>query len=110
MDWIELLWWRTWWEYDPHAPVSNLVLQHWLNLVEGSIWSVYCLLVMRRYRRHRKSKRLEVSYAVAFALFGLSDFVQAYLLTSWLLVWKLLNLIALLVLRKLTIMHDRAFR
>ena len=42
-------------------------------------------------------------YAFAFALFGISDFVQAYHLTSWLLVWKLLNLIALLVLRKLTI-------
>ena len=103
MDWLDLLWWHTWWQYDPNGSVSDLVWQHGFNLFEGVCWGAFGTLVIRRHLRSRKSKRLELSYAFAFFLFGISDFIQAYLLTSWLLVWKLLNLIALLVLRKLTI-------
>ena len=103
MDWLDLLWWHTWWEYDRSGSISDLVWQHGFNLFEGVSWFAFGTLVIRRHLRHRKSKRLELSYAVAFFLFGISDFIQAYLLTSWLLVWKLLNLITLLVLRKFTI-------
>ena len=103
MDWLDLLWWHTWWEYDPNGSLSDHVWQHGFNLFEGLCWVVYGLLVIRRHLVNQKSVWLELSYAAAFFLFGISDFVQAYRLTSWLLVWKLFNLIALLVLRKLTI-------
>ena len=103
MDWLDLLWWHTWREYDPNGSLSDFVWQHGFNLFEGACWFACSSLVIRRHLQHRKSKCLELSYAAAFFFFGLSDFVQAYRLTSWLLVWKLFNLIALLVLRKRTI-------
>ena len=64
---------------------------------------MFAVAVIRRYWRSQKSKSLELNYAAAFALFGVSDFIQAYRLTSWLLVWKLVNLVALLVLRRAVI-------
>jgi hypothetical protein len=102
-DWADLLWWHTWWSFDPNGSVHDLIWQHGFNLFEGCCWLVFAGLVARRYWRHRKSMRLELSYATAFVWFGISDFIQAYRLTSWLLVWKLINLIVLLVLRHRTI-------
>lgn len=103
MSWSELLWWHEWWRFDPQGPTRDLIWQHVLNLIEGVSWFVFAGLVFRRFRRSRKSGRLELSYAFAFLLFGLSDFIQAYRLTSWLLVWKLVNLIVLLALRRVVI-------
>lgn len=100
MSWSELLWWHEWWRFNPQGTTSDLITQHVFNWIEGVSWFVLAGLVVRRFRRSRKSRRLELSYAFAFLLFGLSDFVQAYRLTSWLLVWKLINLIVLLVLRR----------
>ena len=102
-DWADLLWCRTWWTFDPNGSVQDLIWQHGFILVEGFCWLVFAGLVVRRYWRLRKSMRLELSYATAFLLFGVSDFIQAFRLTSWLLVWKLINLIVLLVLRHRTI-------
>lgn len=102
-DWAELLWWHTWWSFAPNGSVHDLIWQHGFNLVEGACWLVFAVLVVRRCCRFRKSMRLELSYAAAFVLFGISDFIQAYQLTSWLLIWKLFNLIVLLVLRHRTI-------
>lgn len=100
MSWSQLLWWHEWWRLDPQGPTSDLIWQHWFNLFEGVCWFVFAGLVIRRYCRSRKSPALEFSYAVAFASFGISDFIQAYRLTSWLLVWKLVNLIVLLAMRR----------
>ena len=102
-DWADLLWWRTWWSFDPNGSIHDLIWQHGFNLLEGFCWQVFAVLVCLRYWRFRKSKPLELSYAAAFVLFGISDFIQAYRLTSWLLVWKLINLALLLVLRHRTI-------
>lgn len=99
MSWSDLLWWHEWWKFNPQGPVGELIWQCYFNVFEGVSWLVFSGLVVRRFRRSRKSSCLELSYAAAFALFGVSDFIQAYRLTSWLLVWKLANLIVLLVLR-----------
>jgi len=48
--------------------------------------------------KHRRS-RLEWWYALAFFTFGLTDFREAYALSSWLIWAKLANLILLLWLR-----------
>ncbi len=100
MSWPELLWWHEWWRYDPEGPTSDFIWQYGFNLFEGICWFVFAGLVIRRYCRMRKSKFGEWGYAVAFGLFGVSDFIQAYRLTSWLLIWKIVNLIVLLVLRR----------
>jgi hypothetical protein len=58
--------------------------------------------VAARFIRFRRSW-LELAYAIAFVAFGLSDFKEAYRLESWLLLFKGINLIALLWLRHLVI-------
>lgn len=100
MNWSELLWWHEWWRFNPQGPASDLLWQHGFNLFEGVCWLMFAGFVIRRYRQSRKAKCLELSYAAAFVLFGLSDFIQAFRLTSWLLFWKLVNLIVLLALRR----------
>lgn len=100
MSWSELLWWHEWWKLDPRGSTADLIWQHGFNLFEGACWFVFAGLVIHRYRRARKSRPMEWGYAAAFVFFGISDFIQAYRLTSWLLVWKLVNLIVLLVLRR----------
>ena len=92
---------RTWWTYDPSAD-WYASLYHWINLVEGGAWVVFAVLVLRRYLRHRKSP-IELVYALAFATFGLSDFREAYIVESWLILFKAVNLAALLVLRSIVI-------
>lgn len=100
MSWPEFLWWHEWWRFDSEGPTSDLIWQFGFNLFEGVCWFVFASMVIRRYRRMRKSKLLEWSYAASFAFFGVSDFIQAYRLTSWLLIWKIVNLIVLLILRR----------
>ncbi len=56
-------------------------------------------LVLRRFLTHRKS-RSEISYAVAFLTFAITDFVEAWEQSSWLIWLKLLNLIVLFQLRR----------
>lgn len=103
MSWSELLCWHEWWRFTPKGPTTDLIWQHGFNLLEGACWLAFAGLVIRRYRQSRKSKCLELSYAATFVLFGISDFIQAFHLTSWLLFWKLVNLIALLSLRRVVI-------
>ena len=66
------------------------------------IWLLLAALVAARFIRFRRSW-LELAYAIAFVAFGLSDFKEAYRLESWLLLFKGINLIALLWLRHLVI-------
>ena len=100
---VEILFRRTWWTYgargnDPWFEVPY----HAFNLFEGAAWVVFAGLVGRRYLRHRRSP-LEVAYALAFAAFGLTDFIEAYALSSWLVWIKLANLVALAQLRSVVV-------
>jgi hypothetical protein len=100
VSWQELLLTHTWWRYHSAEPLSQAY--HYFNLAEGVAWLVFAALVLRRFRRHRKSW-LEVAYALAFVSFGATDFVEAYRLTSGLLLIKGANLGILLWLRAMVI-------
>jgi len=93
---------HTWWEYRPSSVQSRVY--HYLNLIEGTIWLTFAGLVAARFFRFRRSP-LEVAYALAFVAFGLSDFREAYRLESWLLLFKGVNLVVLLWLRRTVIRH-----
>ena len=67
--------------------------------MEATAWFLFAALVLYRWWRHRRSS-LELWYALAFVLFGLSDLIEARWLTSWLLWWKGVNLVALFWLRR----------
>lgn len=99
----DLLWFRTWWTY-PRADGVPWVdgPYHAFNLVEGVAWLACVALVLGRYARRRRSG-LEVAYALAFAAFGLTDFREAYALTSWLLWVKGFNLGVLLWVRSIVL-------
>ena len=91
---------RSWWRYAAGEPSPFSTGYHWLNVAEGIAWCVIAGLVLRRYFKERKSS-LEIAYAAAFLTFGLSDFVEAHLLTTWLILAKGANLIALFLLRRI---------
>ncbi|HEY2251536.1 MAG TPA: hypothetical protein VGH74_10770 [Planctomycetaceae bacterium] len=95
----EILFLTTWWVYDQADQSAHSIFVHWFNLFEGCAWIVFAALVMRRYLRFRRG-RIEVVYAVAFVLFGLTDFREAYSVQSWLLWLKLAILVWLFCLRR----------
>ena len=55
--------------------------------------------MIRRFSTHRSS-RSEIGYAIAFLTFAITDFVEAWGQSSWLIWLKLLNLIVLFQLRR----------
>ena len=77
---------------------------HYFNLCEAAAWFFFSLLVFQRWWIYRRSV-LEIGYAVAFVLFGVSDVVEAWMLTSWLLWWKAVNLTVLYLFRR-TVMRQ----
>ena len=87
----------TWWTYHPSGGWFTHVYS-WFNLLEGWFWLLFAILVLRRYLKHRRSPT-ELLYALAFFTFGLSDFREAYVLETWLVVFKAVNLAALVYLR-----------
>lgn len=99
---VDALFLRTWWSYDSHDTSLHSRLYRNFNLIEGAAWCVFAALVWNRHRRNRRSP-LEMWYAVAFLLFGMTDFREAWALQSWLLWIKLANLIALVRLRQIVI-------
>jgi len=99
---LDLLWTRTWWRYRSGDPSDFSLPYHVFNLFEGTAWVVFAALVLVRCRRKERSA-LEVWYAVAFFTFGLTDFREAYALSSWLVWVKLVNLILLARLRAIVI-------
>jgi hypothetical protein len=101
-DIFELLFDHRWWMYDPADRSLHSVVYRHFNLTEFAVWCLFGGLVLWRYARHRRSP-LEVAYAAAFVLFGLTDFREAYELSSWLLWIKLANLIVLLRLRAIAL-------
>jgi hypothetical protein len=86
-----------WWTYHPSADWLHH-LYSWFNVIEGCFWLLFAALVLGRYLKHRHSP-VEVAYAAAFATFGLSDFRESYVLETWLVAFKALNLGTLLYLR-----------
>ena len=96
---LDVLFLRTWWSYERDRGLAFSAPYHWFNIFEGCAWLIFAALVLSRFARHRHSQ-IELSYALAFFTFGLSDFYEASLLTSWLLWLKAFNLAALLVLRR----------
>ncbi len=95
---LDLLWNRTWWRYRPRDPLEFSLPYHVFNLFEGAVWVIFAgLVLIRAWKNHRSS--IEVWYALAFFTFGLTDFREAYALTSWLVWVKLVNLIVLAWLR-----------
>lgn len=93
--------WLIWYEWHRYTPGNgwHAVYSLW-NVVEGLCWFWCASLVLRRWRRLPKSKILEPSYAGLFVLFGLSDFFEAWRVPSWLVLSKLVILIALLTVRR----------
>lgn len=96
---IEILFCHTWWSYTRDAGLSYSAAYHWFNLLEGCAWLVFAGLVLRRSLRKRPTG-IEVGYAAAFFTFALSDFREAWYQQSWLIWFKLANLVVLLVLRR----------
>jgi hypothetical protein len=98
----DFLWSRVWWKYpDPTDPWFSIPY-HIFNLFEGTCWVVFAGLVLRRHLIFRRSRQ-EILYALAFFTFGLTDFREAYVLQSWLVWVKLLNLVILIWLRSIAI-------
>lgn len=101
-DWVDLLWAHTWSSYDAADRSWHGLFVHWFNLFEGCAWWTFGGLVLNRWLR-RGASRWELAYAAAFFVFGLTDFLEAWSLASWLLWGKLANLIVLFRLRALAI-------
>jgi hypothetical protein len=99
---LELLWTGTWWRYRSGDPSAFSFPYHVFNLFEGVAWVVFSFLVLIRCLRNRRS-RWELGYAFAFLTFALTDFREAYALSSWLVWIKLVNLIVLARLRSIVI-------
>ena len=78
---VDLLWNRTWWQYRPGDPSSFSLPYHAFNLFEGAAWLTFAGLVYWRHAKYLRSP-LEVVYSIAFLAFGLSDFREAYALSS----------------------------
>jgi hypothetical protein len=95
---LDLLWTRTWWRFQPGDRSDFSMPYHVFNLFEGAAWVVFSGLVLFRYYRNRRSV-LELWYSLSFFTFGLTDFREAYALSSWLVWVKLANLIVLAWLR-----------
>lgn len=88
-----------------YSPTANWPLQlvHAFNLAEGAIWLVFAGLVLNRWRRHRHSIRWEGAYALSFVAFAATDFREAWVLTSGLLLLKAAVLVLLLTLRRIVL-------
>jgi len=95
---FDLLVMRTWWRYRAGDSPWVFGPYHFFNLFEGAIWLLFAGLVIRRSMAGPRSC-LEWGYALAFLCFGLTDFREAYVLESWLIWLKLINLIILMNLR-----------
>lgn len=93
-----LLFTHIWWQYNAAADWPEQVY-HWFNLVEGVAWLFIAGLILRRYWRFHYST-WELFYGLSFVTFGLSDFREAYVLQSGLILFKAINLLMLTALRR----------
>ena len=96
---IDTLFTQTWWKWNPSDGQWFSLIYHWFNILEGIAWIVFAALVFQRYSKHRKSL-IELAYSATFLAFAATDFREAWEQSSWLIWLKLVNLIALLWLRR----------
>ncbi len=89
---------QSWWTYSAAEVDLFSTVYHFFNLAEGAAWCLLATLVLKRSFQHARSP-LEVAYAAAFAVFGASDFREAYVLETWLILAKGVNLVCLALLR-----------
>lgn len=89
---------HSWWRYSPSEPFGYSHFYHWFNVAEGTAWCVIGALAARRFQKRRKS-RWELVYVAAYISFGVTDFVEARALTTWLILFKGANLLLLFYLR-----------
>lgn len=102
---VDILFTRTWWNYNTERDAFS-ELYHWINLIEGCFWMGFAVLVVRRHFAHEhelNERRIEWLYAFAFITFALSDFLEAWQVQSWLILFKGVNLIVLLGIRHVVI-------
>jgi len=95
---IEILFHHTWWQFSDDTNFFAS-LYHYFNLAEAAVWFVLGALVALRFFRFRHSN-MEIVYSIAFLAFGVSDVLEAWKLTSWLLWTKLVILLGLFMLRR----------
>jgi hypothetical protein len=96
---FEIIFVRSWWTYDVKKPLGFSACYHWFNILEGLVWFVFSALVLLRFLRHRQL-RIELCYCALFAAFAVSDFVEAWQQSSWLIWLKLFNLYGLVWTRE----------
>ncbi|MBS0202829.1 MAG: hypothetical protein JSS49_08025 [Planctomycetes bacterium] len=99
---LRILFYETWWSWNRPAGAPYTWMEiagRGFNGVEATAWFIFAVLVFRRGLKYRRSK-CELWYGVAFVLFGISDVIEAWILTSWLLWWKAINLVVLFSLRR----------
>ena len=96
---VDILWNETWWKFDRQNLGGYALCAHWFNLFEATAWFACGVFVGGRYLRCQKSL-IELAYSISFLLFGMTDLIEAYRLTSWLLWFKLMILLPLIRLRR----------
>ena len=95
---MENTWQTPWWVWQSETAGLWDWVYRLFNLCEGFVWFGFSGLVIRRWVQHRRS-RFEWSYALAFAVFGLTDFREAYVQSAPLVLIKGVILVWLMVLR-----------
>lgn len=98
-DILDVLFRRVWWRWDAQNADWFSVGYRSFNFLECLVWLVVALLILARFARHRRSRQ-ELLYGLAFVTFGLSDAMEAFQQSSWLIWLKLINLVALFLLRR----------
>jgi len=66
------------------------------NIIEGIVWILYIPKTIKNYWNH-SDKSIVIGQCVSFLLFGMSDFIEFYSTSVFLILFKLSILIALVV-------------
>ncbi len=101
-EFLKALWSEPWWTFDQQVASFWGHLYRGFNIFEGIVWVVFALVVFWRYLRRGQSF-WEIVYAIAFLLFGLTDFREASTISAPLVLVKGIILILLLRLRHFVI-------
>lgn len=92
-------WFQPWWVWQPVTAGVGDWAYRLFNLFEGLAWLFFGVLVVHRWFRNRRSI-WELSYALAFVMFGLTDFREAYAQTLGLVLIKGVVLTWLMLARR----------
>jgi len=89
---------RPWWTWNAETAGVWDSVYRGFNLSEAAVWFLLAALVLRRWIRFRQSP-LEGLYAAAFAIFGVTDLLEASQQSAALVAVKGIVLAAVLILR-----------